>query len=191
LIHCSFPTISRAGNITGIVVTGAGGSGSPGTFGSGNLAEPALIYTDIAPLDLAIAVDAAGTYEISETPSFGSVHNTTGVAWSGFTWNLISGPSAAFIYSPLTPPFSSSDFSGTFAPATGTSTFATFSGGTLPNTGFTEPEFEFTASAAGTYTIEETPLAIPEPSSLVLAVFGIAGLAALDWGRRKVLTSRA
>ena len=183
LIPSWFPSALRAGNITSIVITGTGGSGTPGTFGSGNLAEPFLTYTSIAPLDLAIAVDAAGTYHIAEEPSFGDVKNSTGAAWSGFTWNLISGPSAAFIYNPGIS--SGHDFSNSFPDATGTSTFATFSGGTVANNGNFEPDFQFTASAAGTYTIRETPLALPEPSSLVLAACGLAGLAALGWRRRK------
>jgi len=178
-----FPSVSHAGNITGTTVTGPGGTGTGGSFGSGTLAEPNLTFNSIAPLDLAITVDAGDTYNISEAPSFGGVHNVTGVAWSGFTWNLISGPAASLIYDAGSN--SGVDFTGTFPSVTGTTTFATFSGGTLASGGFIEPAFMFIASQAGTYTIEQTPIRTPEPSSAVLAALGCFGLAALGWHRRK------
>ena len=181
--HCCFPVFLNAQNITNSIVTGPGGTGTGGSFGSGTLAEPSLTYTSIAPLELAVTVDSAATYYISETPPFGGVQNGSGLAWSGFTWNLISGPSASFIYD--TGSNSGVDFTGTFPSVAGTATFATFSGGTLASGGFIEPAFKFIASQAGTYTIEQTPIRTPEPSSAVLAALGCFGLAALGWHRRK------
>jgi hypothetical protein len=184
------PAILRA-DITGVVVTGPGGTPPASTLFGGHLAEPSLNYTSVAPFDVAITVDSAtvnsptDAYYISETPSFGGVLNSTGVAWSGFTWSLVSGPSAAFIYEPLSPGFSGLDFTGTFPSVGGTSTFATFSGGTLANGGSFEPAFRFNASQAGTYVIEETPIAAPEPSSIVLAGAGLCSLVTLTWRRRK------
>jgi len=52
--------------------------------------------------------------------------------------------------------------------------------GTLLNSGDADP-LDFTVSSTGTLTLN----VIPEPSSLVLAVFGLLGLAVAGWRRRK------
>jgi hypothetical protein len=180
---------ARGQNITNITYSGAGGIGS-GPF-SGNTAEPQLTYSSVAPIDLTITVDTAttgfgSTYYISETPAFGYVHNTTGVPWTGFTWQFISGPSAAFDYNTGSPDFSGLDFTNpvVFPTVTGTATLATFSGGTLASGAFFEPAFRFSASAPGTYVLEETPL-VPEPTTFAMFGSGLIGLGVFRLRRQR------
>ena len=174
LCICS-PSLN-AGFVDGGSVSGPGGFGSANAFVGATLAEPSLTYNSMAPLDMTLTVDSAAVYDVSEVPTFGSVHNLTGVAWSGFTWELISGPPASFMYDPSSPTFSGIDFTGTFPSVTGTATFATFSGGTLADGGFSEPAFKIAVSGPGTFVIRETPLAVPEPSALFLLTIGAIGV---------------
>ena len=184
LVLLSHATTARA-DITGGTITGPGGVNSPiGIFG-GTLAEPSLTYTSVDYLDVSITVDGAGTYLISETPAFGALFNSTGVAWSGFTWELISGPPAAFVYNPASPTFSGIDFSSTFANATGSPTSALFTGGTLPSSSGFQPAIDITVAGPGTFVIRETPIAVPEPSSLVLLGFGAAAIVGLGCRSRR------
>jgi hypothetical protein len=178
------PATSLAAFIDG-AVTGPGGFGNAGLFGTTNtLVEPSLTYTSVDYLDLSLTVDAAGAYEVAETPAFGSVHNTTGVAWIGFTWEVISGPAVEFLYSPNSPNFSGQDFSNTFPSVTGTATFASFSGGTLASGGFLEPSFRMTIAEPGTIVIRQTPIPVPEPASLVLISIG-AFAVGCGWAQRR------
>ncbi len=172
LLYAWFPATLNAAFVDGGVVSGPGGSGNANAFTGSTLAEPLLLYTSINYLDLSLTVDSAATYDISEAPAFGRVSNLTGTAWSGFTWELISGPPSSFIYSPGSPIFSGHDFSGTFTDATGTATFATFAGGTLPDNVAFQPNFDILVSAPGTFVIRETPIPVPEPSGLVLLAIG-------------------
>ncbi len=180
LLAVSTP-ISARGDFVSASYSGPGGSGAT-QVGAGTLIEPTLTYTSIGLIDISITVDSADTYYISET-SGNSVHNTTGVAWSGFTWELISNPSGSLVYDPTSPAFSGVDFQNHFQDATGTATFATFTGGTVLDGQFVQPAFRFGIPSAGTYTIRETPIAVPEPSAIVLAALACVGL--VVWGRRR------
>ena len=167
------------GDVVSAIVSGPGGSGLTPTLG-GNLAEPYLIYTSNLPLDVAVTVDAGGTYYISETAVF-DIKNTTGTAWSGFTWQLISNPSGSLVYNPASN--SGVEFIGNLPVVTGSATLASFSGGTVPDQGFMAPAFDIVYPSAGTFIIRETPIPVPEPSSIVTALIGIAGFFA--WGHRR------
>lgn len=177
------PAPSVAAFIDG-AVSGPGGTGSSGVFlGSGsNLAEPALTYTSVNYLDLSLTVDVGGAYEVAETPAFGSVHNFSGQAWSGFTWEVISGPAVSFIYNPAA--FSGLDFANKFPSVTGTPTFATFSGGVLADGAYFLPDFKMTIDGPGTIVIRQTPIPVPEPASLVLLIVGGVGIS-YRWTRKR------
>lgn len=170
---------SAHADIVSVTFSGSGGTASLGPTG-GTLTEPALDYTSMAPIDVTITVDSAGRYDVSETTAFAGitgVENHTGVAWSGFTWALISSPAGALVYLPSSPDFSGIDFSFPQAfplPATGTATLGTFSGGTLASGSFFEPAFKIDFPGAGTYVLRETPFAAPEPSGLILLGVGAA-----------------
>jgi hypothetical protein len=187
LVALALATTAQADIVGTPTISGPGGTGVIGPNG-GTLTEPALNYTSLAPLDVTITVDSAARYYVSETTSFAGitgVENNTGVSWSGFTWQLISEVPGSLVYDPNSPNFSGIDFffPAYFANATGTPTLATFSGGTLPSGSFFEPAFKIDFPSAGTYVVRETPIAVPEPSGLILLALGAA--TAMLWRLRR------
>lgn len=156
---------SALADITSVSFSGPGGTGTDGLTG-GTLTEPRLTYTSIDYIDVTITIDAAGSYLVNEAPGFGYVHNTTGQAWAGFQLTILPGSTTTF---------TSDWFDAASDLTTVAQTPATivFSGGTVPDSGFFEPNGHFSALSSGTVVIRETPLAeVPEPTTSAAMLFG-------------------
>ena len=171
LLVATFLAAPARADFVSVDITGPGGFGLTPTLGA-TLAEPYLIYSSVDYMDVAFTVSSAGTYYVSETAVF-DVKNTTGVTWSGFTWELISNPSGSLVYDASSPTNSGLDFLGNLPSVSGSSTLATFSGGTVPDQQFLAPAFDIIVLSAGTYTIRETPIPVPEPAGLTLLAVGM------------------
>ena len=168
-----------AGDVSGI--TSVTGSGPGGTYTNGvtgsTFTEPQLRYSSVDYIDLSITVDTSGTYNINEAISSGFVLNNTGQVWTGFDLSVLAGSVGTFINPPS--PNNWGDFSGTlpntnYAPSN-FSTFLCPAGPSAAGGSEIEPTGNFTMPSAGTFTVRETPIAAPEPSSLALAGLGAFG----------------
>ena len=167
--------------IVGESFLGPGGTGHEGLMSgfSSNLIEPILDFTSNDYIDITIVLDAATTFDINEAPSFGSVINDTGLAWSGFglenenpdlgRFNDDWLEADASLYFKL---WATSDtnvgFSNLFGgPGVSDGEMFALSG-------------HYSTTGAGTVTIREFPTAVPEPKSSVLMVFGTAGIGLIE-----------
>ena len=164
-----------ASGITSVTGSGPGGTYTNGVTGS-TFTEPQLRYSSVDYIDLSITVDTSGTYNINEAISSGFVQNNTGQVWTGFDLSVLAGSLGTFINPPS--PNNWGDFSETlpitnYAPS---NLDVFMSGGTVAGSGSeVEPTGDFTMPSAGTFTVRETPIAAPEPSSLALAGLGAFG----------------
>ncbi len=163
---------TASADLTGGSVSGPGGTGNL-PINSGTLTEPNLFFSSIDYIDVTLTVDSAGTYNFNQAPSFGNTFNNTGVTWTGFDLILLGGGVGTFINNP--PAVSSwQDYPGG-ALASFSSNHIVFSGENIP----TSSSFAFTGylttSGPGSLTVRETPIAAPEPSSLLLTGLGTLG----------------
>ncbi len=161
--------------ITNVAGSGPGGTYSDGTTGT-TYTEPQLRYSSVDYIDLSITVDGPGIYNINEAIAFGFVQNNTGQVWTGFDLSVLAGSVGTFINPPS--PNNWGDFSGTLPNTTyAPSDLDVFmSGGTVGGSGSEiEPTGDFTMPSAGTFTVRETPIVAPEPTSLALAGLGTLG----------------
>ncbi len=153
-------------------------------------------YIGIGPVDLVFDVrDSGGVteYAIRE-----GVFDGTGVDWSAYHVELGFGHGAGFVKSTAGDglDFDAPDFNSptSFNPSPGF--FPTLisaeddlyaSGGVMPTFSFAG-YFRFNVDVPDgitSFTIRQTPVAVPEPSSLVLAAAGVVGLAVIRWRRAR------
>jgi hypothetical protein len=133
-----------------------------------------IVFT-ISPSDL------TSEYSFSEF-----VDNNTGVAWSSFRMQLGFGTGANFVLSPSgdgldfdAPGFDAAPTAATFPTVTTGEDELVFSGG-VQGVGAQSYNFRVdVADLAGrtTFTLREIPIAVPEPSTLILASIAVLGLA--------------
>ena len=178
VLVASFVPASATAQITGITFSGPGGTGFDGGT-AGNLTEPVLIYSAVNFIDVSITVGSAGVYNVNEAPSLGRIENLTGQGWSAF--ELVN----------LTPGLGSFDnswsyYTSPFTSLVNTATLVEASGGAGVPSGSGMSMFgNYVTSGPGTFVLRETPISVPEPSSVILAAVGCIGLIGLGWRRRQ------
>jgi len=152
-------------------------------------------YVAIGPVD--ITFDVINSGGVSEYSVGEGVYNGTGVNWTSYHIELGFGHGAGFVKSLAGDglDFDAPDFNSplVFDPAPGfffPTTTATeddiyASGGVMPDASFAG-YFRFSIDVPDgitQFTIRQSPVSVPEPSSLVLCVLGLAGLGVV--ARRK------
>jgi hypothetical protein len=168
LLLCLFLARTTSAAITSVSFSSSDVNNTGTSSTGGNLTEPFLTYASLNFIDVTIVVDAAGTYTINEAPLFGGVSNHTGQTWLGFDLSLQIGAVGVFNNDWATS-------NNTFATIVQTPTEILFSGGNVPNNTTFGAFGTFNAVSAGTFVIRETPLTVPEPSSVALFALGIMG----------------
>jgi hypothetical protein len=144
-------------------------------------------YEAIGPVDLVFDVTATGG--VTEYAFTEGVFNDTGLAWGSYHIELGFGHDAGFVKSPAGDglDFDSPDFNsplffdpapGFFPSATATEDDIYASGGVMPYLSFAG-YFRFSVDVPDgmtSFTIRQSPLAVPEPSTFILATFGLAAI---------------
>lgn len=155
--------------------SGPGGTGHDGEIGGfgPDFIAPVLDFTSVNYIDVTVTVDEATIFLVEA--SFGSVKNDTGLTWSGFTLENET-PNMGSLLGDWLEADSPRKFTLVGDSATDVS-FSTLGGGPgVANGGFFLPQGNYSATGAGTITIREFPTAVPEPNSILLAIFATAGL---------------
>jgi hypothetical protein len=151
-------------------------------------------YVGIGPVDLVF--DVSDTGGVTEYLFMEGVHNDTGADWSGYHLELGFGNGAGFVASlpgdglDFDAPDFDSDFffdpfPGVFPAVTVGEDDILAGGGVQPDSAFAG-NFLFHVDVPDgitSFTIRQSPIAVPEPSTLALACLGLLGLSAS--GRRK------
>ncbi len=151
-------------------------------------------YVGIGPVDLVF--DVIDTGGVTEYLVREGVQNNTGVDWSGYRIELGFGSGAGFVKSVAgdgldfdAPDFNSDFFfnplPGFFPTVTVTEDDIIASGGVMPDFTFAG-DFLFTVDVPDgitSFTIRQSPIAVPEPSTLALASLGLLSL--VMYGRRR------
>jgi hypothetical protein len=163
-------------SITGpIVLSGNGGVGGPIDV-SGNTLNATLFYMAVDFIDLAFGVDGPGTIHVD-----GNFTNIAPGAWNSFRFDILSAPSGTAFTGA-----SSDAFAATAPPLTTPQTGFGFISGSVAGTFL--PQTTLDVAGAGRITIRLTPIilgaAVPEPSTMAMALEGIAAAAALLLWRR-------
>lgn len=183
---CLLPSLAFGGAITDGSVTGPGGSGNPNIFL--NVAESQLFYTSVDYLDLTLTVNSAGYYDLTEAPSLGSVSNFTGTPWSAFKVEILSSDvGVVFTALQFAPPGYplAYDYGGVLPIVNWSTTSIEFSGGVVNSPGALAPVMAFQTDGPGTIVFRQTPVAVPEPTTLVQLVVGGMFLSASYLYRRR------
>lgn len=151
-------------------------------------------YVAIGPVDLVF--DVRDTGGVTEYLFMEGVQNHTGVDWSSYHIELGFGTGAGFVASLAgdgldfdSPDFNSDfffdPFPGVFPTVVVTEDDILASGGVMPDFAFAG-NFLFHVDVPDgitSFTIRQSPVAVPEPSALALACLGLVGL--LISGRRR------
>lgn len=152
-------------------------------------------YKAVGPVDITFNVINSGG--VSEYTVTEGVYNGTGLNWNGYHIELGRGHGLGFVKSLPGDglDFDSPDFNsplvfdpapGFFFPsATATEDDIYASGGVMPDGGFAG-YFRFNIDVPDgitSFTIRQSPIAVPEPSTWLLASFGAAGLSLHGWRR--------
>lgn len=153
-------------------------------------------YTAIGPVDLVFDVSDSGG--VTEYFFMEGVQNNTGLDWSSYHIELGFGNGAGFVKSTSGDglDFDAPDFNSDFF----FSPFAAF----FPTVSVTEddilasggihPDFAFAGNylfhvdvpdGITSFTVRQSPIAVPEPSTLALAVVGLMGLAVFVRRRKR------
>jgi hypothetical protein len=136
------------------------------------------------------------TQGVTEYKVFESVDNNTGTSWNKYTMELGSGVGAAFVPAPSGsgldfdfPTFDTPPSSSAFASVALGENKLTFSNG-LQSSGaetyqfrIDVPDLASAVGAGGVFTLRQTPLPVPEPSTILLVSIAIGGF--LACGRRQ------
>jgi hypothetical protein len=153
-------------------------------------------YKAIGPVD--ITFDVINSGGVSEYSVVEGVYNGTGLNWSSYHIELGFGFGTGFAKSLPGDglDFDAPDFNSPlvfdpapgfyFPTATATEDDIYASGGVMPNGGFAG-YFKFNIDVPDgitQFTIRQSPIAVPEPSTLVLAGLGVVGLGVVGWRKR-------
>ncbi len=150
-------------------------------------------YVAIGPVDLVFDVTATGG--VTEYAFTEGVFNNTGLAWGSYHIELGFGHDAGFVASPggdgldfdapdFDSPLSFNPAPGFFPSATAAEDDIYASGGVMPNLSFAG-YFHFSIDVPDgitSFTVRQSPVAVPEPSTFILAALGLIALA---WYRRR------
>jgi hypothetical protein len=157
-----------------VSISGPGGTGTTGPESDPQAAvlDTILTYTSVNYIDVTVPFPEIGLLAVNFGGSFG-VTNDTGQTWTGFTLDL-------------PPNFGENSAEATFSQEWGDASgeFTTvevglfevfFSGGSiLPGSSF-DPVGVIEPQENGSFTLVETPYAVPEPSIGGLLLFGLLG----------------
>jgi hypothetical protein len=176
LIGVGLSTSAQGAFISSASLSGPGGTG----FFDGNFlaawVRPNATFTSMDYIDLTMQVDIAFSYIVQ--PDVGGIHNSTGVPWGGFRWDIISGPDATF---PLQGAyFEPGGWSHDVLP-----TQVNFHGAPVPSGSSTTPIVVVDVTVPGTVILRMTPVGVPEPGSLALLSIG-ALVVGYGWARKRV-----
>jgi hypothetical protein len=174
---------ARASSVTASTpsILGPVGISGPGGVGgeipiSGNSLNATLYYMAVDSIDMTFRVDGPGTIHVD-----GNFNNLAPGTWTSFRFDLLDAPAGTAFTGA-----SSDAFAATAPPLTTPQTGFAFISGSVP--GSFLPQTTLDVADAGRITIRLTPIilgaAVPGPSTLALALEGIAGAAALLRWRR-------
>jgi len=147
-------------------------------------------YFSIGPVDIEFIVEPSTG--VTEYTIIEGVDNGTGIPWSSYRIELGFGVGASFTPSPsgdgldfdATSFNSPPDFTGSgyFADDSESEDVLIAFDGIFPVGGFPSPEFRFNIDVPDSitsFTIRQQPIGVPEPTSALLAAFGLAGVMTL------------
>lgn len=164
---------------------------------SPNLIGYSIFFNTFGSAEFEFVVDASGgttEYRFVTPPpaSFIGIVNNTGVAWSGFQFELGFGTGASFVRSGAgdaldfdAPDGDPAPTSSVFTTLTPQTDLLSWSGGVVPSVGPVAFAFQVdvpdglaTVNPAGQsrFTVRLTPMAVPEPAAAMLLVAGAAAV---------------
>ena len=156
-------------------------------------------YVGIGPVDLVFDVTASGG--VTEYLFIEGVFNNTGLNWSSYHIELGTGNGLGFAKSlpgdgldfdspDFNSPFNFNPAPGFFPSVSVTEDDVFASGGVMPNLSFAG-YFRFSVDVPDgitSFTVRQSPVAVPEPSTWILGSLGLLGLAAFRRRRRSIST---
>lgn len=169
LLVLGFPSIVSAAVVTAIV-SGPGGGGTAVSLSPfiANISYQKITFTSIDYIDISLTVDSAGTYNFHQYPStvvatvYGAnTKNLTGTDWGKLQiFNLDADASSITNVQTI----------GSVQNITFDNDSALIYGSpvVVPANGSLGVNIQLTVNGAGTYTLREIPVAVPEATTLAL-----------------------